>query len=116
MEEDEPLYVPVAMPDSCEFRGQRVHKVVTDSPVRRVIMPHGHDRQRSPSRLPVILGFDPPTEVCSIVGFHLVFVHLLDPSVLPHGYVTGQIPHGPLAILCRYLLLRSRYFLRPRLS
>ena len=47
----------------------------------------------------------PPNEVRSIVGYHPVSVRLLDPPLLPCGYITRQIPHNPLVVLCRVHLL-----------
>ena len=116
LEDNEPLRVPEALPDSCEFYSQRLEEAAPNSPARRVVTPCRHERQNSPSCLSVVVSCDPPTEMRSIVGFHPIFIHLLDTLVLPHEYITGKIPCAPLDVLCCYLLLRSRFFRCPCLS
>ena len=69
LEYDKPIRVPAALPDSCEFRGQRIDKAAPNSPSWRVIPHRGHDRQGSPEGLPRLVIFDPPTEVRSIQLF-----------------------------------------------
>ena len=114
-EDDETLYVPEVLQDSCEFHCHRMNKVVPKYPARRIIPPRRHDRQCPPPFLPHYVVLYPPTEVRSIVGVYLVSVKLLNLTVYPCGYVAGQIPHGSLAVLRYDLLFRWRCFCHPRL-
>ena len=116
LEDNEPLCILVVLPKLCQFCGQCVHKSASNSATLHVITPCGHDRQRFPSRIPVVVGSHPPTEVQSIVGVYPISINLLDPPVLPRGYVTVKIPQYPLVVFCVYLLLRSRCFRCPCLS
>ena len=87
VEENEPLRVPAVLPDSCEFCCQRLDKAVTNSPAQRVVPPLKNHLQSSSSGLQCLVGLDPPTEVSTIVGVHLIPVYLLDPPVLLRGHV-----------------------------
>ena len=107
MEDDEPLCIPAALPDSCEFCGQSLDEAAPDSPAWRVIPPCEHDCQGFPAGLPRLVILDPPTEVLSIVGVHPLPVNLYDPPVLPCGNIPGQITCGPLSVQ-RYVLLFLR--------
>ena len=60
----------MAVPDSCEFRGQRMNKAAPDSSTWCIVSPHGNERQDFPPDLPLLVVLDAPTEVRSIVGFH----------------------------------------------
>ena len=60
LKDNEPLRVPAALPDSCEFRGQRLDKAAPDYPAWRVIPPRKHCRQGSPAGLPRLVVLDPP--------------------------------------------------------
>ena len=111
LEDDEPLRVPAALPDSSEFHSQRLDKAVPDSPAWRIVLTCGHHRQGSSPGLPLLVSLDPPTEVCSIVGVYPVPIYLLDPLVLPHGHVPQKIPHGPLPVL-RLILRLLHHFHR----
>ena len=105
LEDNEPLRVPEALPDSCEFYSQCLEEAAPNSPARRIIPPRGHDRQGSQKFIPRLVFLDPPTEVCSIVGVHPVPIHLPDPSVLPCGHVHCRIPRWNLPVLrliCRF--------------
>ena len=99
MEDNKPLRVPAALPDSREFRSQRLDEAAPDPPARRVVPPSGHHLHRLSSGLSFMVSLDPPTEVRSIVGVHQVSLDLLDPPVLLRGYVPQQIPHKPLPVL-----------------
>ena len=118
LEENEALRIPAVLPDSCEFRVQRLDEAASDSPAQRVIPPLRRDHQVSPVGLSRLVILDPPTEVRSIVGVHPVPVYLPDPPVLPRGHVSQQIPCGPppvLRIIClppRRCCLCDRIFLR----
>ena len=112
LEDDEPLRVPAALPDSRKFRGQRLDKAAPDPPARLVVPPSGHHCERSPSGLLFLVGLDLPTEVRSIVGVHQVSLDLLGPPILPRGYVPRQIPCGPLPVL--HLLWRPLHHRRRR--
>ena len=113
LEDDAFLFVPAALSDSYEFHSQRVHEVPPESPARSAVMLHGHDHQVSTSNLPVSAVCYPSTEVLSIIGVHKVAIHLLDFPVLHRGYITGHIPHGPLASLCSYHFLSWTCCCRP---
>ena len=67
LKNNEPLYIPAALPDSCEFRGQSVNKTAPDSPTWRVVPLCGHDGQIFPPYLPVLVVCNAPTEVRFIV-------------------------------------------------
>ena len=60
MEDYEPIYFPAALPDSCEFRGQCMHKAPPDFPDWRVLTPHRHERQCYLLLLLVIVVCYPP--------------------------------------------------------
>ena len=104
LKDDEPLHVPASLPDSCEFFGQRMNKVASDPPARRVIPPCGHARQGFTTGMPILAVLYSPTEVCSTIGVHSFSIDLLDPPVLPRGNVTGQISRSPLAFPCYGLI------------
>ena len=95
LEDNKPLRIPMALPDSREFCGQRWEKAASNSPNRRVVPPRGHHCQGSSSGLPRLVGFDPPTEARSIVGVYPFPINTLDPPVLPRGYIPGRSPAGP---------------------
>ena len=99
LEKCEPLHVQAALPNSREFCGQRLDKEAPDPPARRFVSPSKHHLQRSPSGLSFLVGLDPPTEVCSVIGVHPVSIDLLDPPVLPRGCVPRNIFCGPLPFL-----------------
>ena len=115
LEDNKLLCIPAALPDSCEFSGQRVHKAAPDSTTRGIVTPRKHECQCYSLRLPVIVVFYYPTDVQSIVEVHPFSVHLQDPPNLPCGYITGHIPCGPLAVIHRYLLICWCCFHRPHL-
>ena len=83
LEGDESLSVPAAMPNSCEFRGQRAPESPPHSPTQRILAPRGHDCQRPPPHLPHDVVVYSPIQVLSIIGFHTVSVHRLDPPDPP---------------------------------
>ena len=99
LEDYEPLRVPAALLDSCEFRDQRLDGAAPNSPARRVVPPCGHHRQGSSSGLLRLVSIDPPTDVRSIIVLHPVAPCLLDPPFLLCGHVLWQIPCRPLSFL-----------------
>ena len=44
LKDDEPLFITVALQDSCEFLSQHVHEAVIESPVCCIVMQRKNDR------------------------------------------------------------------------
>ena len=112
LENNEPLHVPAALPDSCELHGQRLDEAAPDSPAWCTIHPREHERQGPIAGLPCLVIFDTPTEVSSIVGVHPVPIYLGDPSVPARGNMPRKIPFRPLSVLHIFCLLLCRRCLR----
>ena len=105
MEDDETLSITAALPESHEFRGQRVHEAPPNSPAWSIVALRGYDHQCPLPLMPFIVVGNILSEVSSIIGLPTVSLHFLDLPILPCGYVTSQIPCTPLAVhphvLCR---------------
>ena len=98
LKDNEPLRVPAALPDSCEFHVQSVDEVVPNSPFRCIIPPSRYNRQCFPTGLSLHVVLYYPTDMNSMVGVNPFSVDNFDPPVLPRGNVTGHISFSLLAI------------------